>query len=427
MNMQKVIATMAVMVMAALTASSLHASFTVFDLSKDSIHVARGEFTGLQRTQAGDRLTLRCDEVIKGDITAGEKVVLEPFEKAPSDQALGREVIVFFFPFTDGKNYFMNHRFPSVVRSFIFETDDVAADGLDKNEQAIRNFLAINLPHESAILAELGKRQQYQDQAYAGEFDQPLIDAWKAELLNQMSWTGTRAARDAAKCLCESELFKGQLTESELLTVGALLPSSTPGDLGRAYMLELVRNQNNAHPTFAQQMTMLREETSQACVGKLSNLMLAIEDRAMVLESVGTLAVNRLAPSQSRVNALQVLQALADTDGLPHVHATVLGELSAEDFDKDVMRRALTALRSTPDASNVPVLNQCLASGRFQESWELTRRAWVAYAMVDNQETNSTLMQKFMSANTQGMRFWFKKLLPENKIIRKLIMIHNED
>jgi hypothetical protein len=422
--MQKIGATLAVMMLMALMAGTVHANFTIFDLSKDSMVIARGEFTGLQRTNMGDRLTLRCDEVIKGEVVAGENVAIEPFEFAASDEALGREVIVFFFPL-DGKNYFMNH--PFTWRSYIFETDDVATDGLDRNEEAIRAFLAINAPHVSEILAQLSERLIRKDLGYAGEYAEPLINAWKAELIKQAAWAGTRAARDAAKALCESELFKGQLTEAELMVIGSHVALSAKGELERAYMLELIRNQTSAHPAFPVQIAMLREETSQACVGKLSNLMAAVENRQMVLETVGSIASNREEPAQARINALQILQALADTDGLPHVHAAITGELEATDFNKDVMRRALSALRSTPDASSVPVLNLCLGHGQFVESWELQQRAWVAYSMVDTKETNDVLLDKFMKADTEGKRFWFKKLLPANKIIRKLIIIHHED
>lgn len=422
--MKKVLATVAVMMMSVLMAGSLSANFTIFDLTKDSLDIARGEFTGLQRTSAGDRLTLRCDEVLKGSIQPGQSVTLEAFERAPSDEALGRDVIVFFFQ-KDGKAFYMNH--PFTWRSYVFETDDVAADGLDQNELAIRAFLSINELHSEAIAAQLAERNIRKDLGYPGEYEPQVIDQWKAELIKQAGWAGTRAAWDAAKALCDSVLFRGKLSEAELMTIGSLLPASAPGTIERAYMLELVRNQTSAHPAFPAQITMLREETSQACVGKLSNLMSAVEDRQMVLEAVGSIAANREEPSQVRVNALQILQALADTNGLSYVHAAVFGELEAIDFDKDVMRRAMSALRSTPDATNVPLLNSCLAHERFTSSWELQQRAWVAYAMVDTAETNNTLMQNFLSAETEGKRFWFKKLLKGNEIIRKLIIIHKED
>lgn len=422
--MRKAIATFAVLMLTVLLSSALHANFTMFDLAKDSMFIARGEFTSLERTNVGDRMTLRCDEVIKGNLLPGAEVTLEAFEPAPADEGLGREVIV-CFNLVNGKHYFLNH--PFAWRSFIFETDDVAANGLNQNELALRNFLAINAPYQAEIEQQLRRRLELENLGFMGEFNADLMSAWKAELLNQVAWAGTRAARDAAKAMVEHPLFKGTLSIAEIERVGSLLPASAAGDIERAYMLELVRNTNSAHPAFNLQIQMLLEETSQACVGKLSNLMLAVENRQNVLERLGTIATDRGLPAQSRVNALQVLQALKDTDGLPWVHQAIIGELEAPDFHKEVMRRALSALRSTPDASNVPVLNLCIESSIFAESWELTQRAWIAYAMVDNGETNATIRSKYASAQTKGMKFFFQKLLPENKIIRKLMLVHKED
>lgn len=422
--MRKAIATFAVLMLTVLLSSALHANFTMFDLAKDSMFIARGEFTSLERTNVGDRMTLRCDEVIKGDLLPGAEVTLEAFEPAPADDGLGREVIV-CFNLINGKHYFLNH--PFAWRSFIFETDDVAANGLDQNEQSLRNFLAINAPHQATIEAELRRRLELKNAGFMGEFEQPLLDAWKSELLQQVSWAGSRAARDAAKAMVEHPLFKGTLNIAEIEKVGSLLAASAPGEIERAYMLELVRNQNSAHPQFPVLIQMLAEETSQACVGKLSNLMLAVENREMVLEGVGTMAADRSLPAQARINALQMLQALKDTNGLPWVHQAITSEMSAPDFNKDVMRRALSALRSTPDASSIMVLNLCIDNPIFQESWELTQRAWIAYAMIDTAETNAVIRTRFNAAETKGLKFFFQKLLPENKIIRKLMMVHKED
>jgi len=319
----------------------------------------------------------------------------------------------------------MNH--PWGFRSFIFETDDVAADGLDKNERAIRNFLAINADHASEIQVELDKRNELKDLGYPGQFNADLIQSWKDELLKQTAWTGTRAARDAAKALCESPLFKGKLTEAELQVVGSNLPSSQPGDIGRAYMLELVRTTFSAHPAFDAQLAMMIEETSQACVGKLANLMSVVQNREMVLESVGSIASDSSVPAQSRINALQVLQGLADTAGLVYVHAAIMGELENSDFDKDVLRRAFQALRSTPDTSSVPLLNVCLEHPVVTESRELTERVWIAYSMVDSPETNQQLRVRYSQAENQATKKFFQKLLPENKTLRKLIIVHKED
>ncbi|MCB9893891.1 MAG: hypothetical protein H6839_05560 [Planctomycetes bacterium] len=427
--MRKAIATLAVITVMTLVSTALQANFTMFDMAKDSMYIVRGEYTGLERTQMGDRLTLRCDVIIKGDLLIGQEIKIEPFEPAPADAALGREVIACFNLIDQKAMTYAYFNHPFAWRSFIFEDSDMdsAPNGLEKNEQALRNFLAINAPHEAEIYAEWMKRVERQDMGYEGKFAKSLIDEWKAELLKQLTWSGTRAAFDAAKALCEHDLFKGQLTVAELQLIGAHVPQSAAGTLERSYELELIRNENSAHPDFATQMMMLREETSEACVGKLSNLMLAVEDRQQVLETVGTLADNRNEPAQARINALQILQALKDPEGLLYVHAALLGELEAPDTNKDVMRRGLSALRSTPDASSAPVLDTLINSEYVSSSWELTQRAWVAYSMIDTTDTNAAVRAKFNAAETQGLKFFFQKLLPENKIIRKLMIIHKED
>jgi hypothetical protein len=412
------------MMAATLLAGALHANFTMFDLAKDSMFIVRGEFSGLERTPAGDKLTIRCDEVIKGDLEAGTAVVLEAFEPAPADEALGREVIV-CFNLINGKHYFLNH--PFAQRSFVFETDDVATDGLDRNEQSLRAFMAINEPHTELIQTELRKRLELETMDYAGEYPEPLIFSWKDELLRQAAWSGTRAARDAAKALVDHDLFKGKATIADIDAVGALVPFSAIGDIERAYMLEFIRQQPSAHPSLDVQLKMLHEETSQACVGKLSNLMLQIENREAVLTAVGAMATDRGIQSRSRVNALQMLQALADVNGLPHVHAAITAELEAETFDKEVLRRAFSALRSTPDAASTDNLEQYIAHPVVAESWELTQRAWVAYSMINSEHTNQKLRDMYNSAPNPAAKRLYQKLLPENQIIRKLMIIHRED
>ena len=47
--------------------------------------------------------------------------------------------------------------------------------------------------------------------------------------------------------------------------------------------------------------------------------------------------------------------------------------------------------------------------------------------MIDTNDTNATIRAKFNAAETQGLKFFFQKLLPENKIIRKLMIVHKED
>jgi hypothetical protein len=422
--MRKVIATMAVLAASVTLSGALHANFTVFDLAKDSMYIARGEFSSLERTASGDRLTLRCDTVIKGDLQTGAEVSLEAFEPAHADDALGRDVIV-CFNLVDGKHYFVNH--PIAYRSFMFETDDAAPNGLNQNEQAIRNFLAINAPHQEAILQQLRKRLQLKQLGYMGRFDADLVDQWRDELLKQTAWAGTRAARDAAKALVEHELFKGSLTVPQVRMVADRLSASQVGSIERAYMLELVRNFPETHPELAVLLNMLRQETSQACVGKLSSLMSQVENREGVLAAVGEMATNTGYGSQTRVNALQMLQALKDTDGLPYVHAAVLGELERSDWDKDVLRRAFKAMRDTPDAGSTVVLDTCLEHPVVTESRELTQLAWIAYAMIDSTETNTTLRGRYKSAENEVNKRFFQRLLPENKILRKLIIVHKED
>ena len=69
--MRKAIATLAVITVMTLVSTALQANFTMFDMAKDSMYIVRGEYTGLERTQKGDRLTLRCDVIIKGDLVVG--------------------------------------------------------------------------------------------------------------------------------------------------------------------------------------------------------------------------------------------------------------------------------------------------------------------------------------------------------------------
>lgn len=422
--MRKVIATLAVLAAAVVLPGALHANFTLFDQAKDSMFIARGEFSSLERTNAGDRLTLRCDEIIKGDIVPGTEVVLEAFEKAPSDEALGRDVIV-AFNLVHEKYYFLNHPYPK--RAFTFETDDVADDGLDRNEQALRAFVAINAPYKTIIEDELRKRIERNQLGYQGTFDQPLLDQWRGELLTQTGYAGTRAARDAAKALVEHTLFKETLNVGQIQIVSDNLTRSAVGTVERAYMLELVRTFPETHPGLPLLIQMLQEETSQACVGKLANLMVLVEDREGVLAAVGSMATDPAYSVQSRINALQMLQAMGDTDGLVHIHNALLAELESPDFDKDLLRRAFKALRDVPDPANVPVLQTCLDHSVVSESRELTERAWLAFAMVDTEETNATLRTRFLSESNVAKKRFFERLLPHDKMNRKLMMIHNED
>lgn len=423
--MQKVLNTLAIMTCTALLGSTLQAHMTLFDMAKDAMYIAKGEFVSLQRTGVGDKLTLRCDAMIKGQLATGTLVTLEAFEPAPADEALGRSVIAAFHS-SQGKHYFLNHPF-SQRGAFYFETDDTATDGLERSERALRNFIAINQPHEAVIVTELRKRVERQDLSYQGQFSNELINAWKAELLNQVSWTGTWAARDAAKALVDHTLFKGKCTPEELGMVGELLAGSETGSIGRAYMLELIRTEQAAHPPLPVLISMVREETSAACVGKLSNLLVIVEDRNKVLAGMGAIITDAQSSVQMRCNALQILYAIRDVNGLEFVHGAIRAEMNRGALhSKPVLRRAFDALKSTPSESNIAVIQEFQASEICTASWEMTQYAWVAYAMVDTPATNQKLQQLFVSeTNVRNKRF-FNLLLPVNKVYREIWIIHPE-
>jgi len=404
---------------------TLHANFTLFDMAKDAMFIAKGEFVALQRTGIGDRLTLRCDSMIYGEMPANGHVTLEAFEPAPADEALGRPAIVAFNRI-NSTFYFLHHPF-SQRGAFYFETDDVAPDGLVQSERALRNFLAINQPHWEAIRGELRKRLQYGDAGYEGNFSVELTNEWKSELLRQVTWTGTWAARDAAKALVDHALFKGRCTVEELQLVGGVVPSSEVGSIGRAYMLELIRNELSAHPQLPVLVAMVRQETSQACLGKLSNLLVVIEDRAKVLAEMGAIITDAAANDQMRCNALQILQALRDPGGLVHVHGAVRAEMNrGASHSMPVLRRAFAALKSTPNESNLPLIQDFQASEICIASWELTRHAWVAFAMIDSEATNQKLRDAFDAEPVVGRRQFLNSLMPENKVYREMLIIYPE-
>lgn len=428
--MKKLILTMATGAVMALCAQSASAAFTLFDLAKDSMYVARGEFTELERTSEGDRLTLRCDNLLKGDLAPGTTLVLESFEPAPADEALGRDVIV-GFNLMNGKYYFNLH--PYSWRSFYFEDMDHAQDGMARNEAALKRFIDINRPYQAVIERELRKRLEYGTLAYEGEFTNEnapgLKDAWKAELLAQMAQKGTIAARDAAKAFVDHSLFRYTLNADELRYVGSIVAKSEVGSIERSYMLEIIRNEFSAHPELPVLLKMLREETTDYCVGKLANLFNVVEDRQAVIETVGTMAADKSEATQVRINALQTLGALKDLTALPHVHAALLGEQNAADFNKDVVRGALKALRRLNSTDSEALLEAYIATEQCQASWELTRRAWIAYSMIDSTNTNAKIHQRFLatSANDVAHRKFFGRLLEGNKLNRELLMVFNED
>jgi hypothetical protein len=445
--MKKILATLAAAIALSLFAQSGHAAFTLYDLARDSMYIARGEFVSLQRTGEGDLLTLRCNTWIKNwsgeALEQGAEVVLQPFEQHHADGALGRDVIV-GFNLINGKYYFNNS--PFAWRSFYFENSDHAVDGLARNEQALRNFVDINRPYDEGIRAELGKRLIMQSLQYEGEWDEDrfpgLKDAWTTELLNQMGWAGTVAARDAAKAFVDHPVFRWTLSETQMQQVGTLLKSSQSGSLERSYMLEIVRRDTAAHPSLNTMMGMLREETMDFCVGKLSALIFQHADREAVISAVGDMAVQR-ENTQARINALQTLAALADNTALPYVHSILATEQAMgndkEKFDKDAVRGALKALKKMRDTSSEAVLEAYLASEQCKASRELTKRAWIAYSLIDSNNTNARIATEFNTEKNRGemtdkghVRF-LAMLLPgtaENptqKIKREIIQVFNED
>jgi hypothetical protein len=403
-------------------AGAAHAVMLV-DLAKDSPELVRGEFTGLERTVKGDRMQLRIDTVLKGTKKPGDVVWIEPYEPAYSDRALGEDAIVGFYE-SSGKYYFIWH--PVADRAVIMQFTDHAADGLNQNEQALRRFLAINEPHDELIHREVMRRYELQDLSYPGEFPQDLLDAWKAELLHQMAWRGTVAARDAAKAFVDHPHFRHTLTKEELRYVGSLVAASQPGSIERGYILEIIRNEFSAHPELSVLDRVLREETSTAVVGKLTNIYNAVQDRAEVLTRLGKIAADREEQSRVRQNALQVLAGLADVDGISWVHQTLMAEMEAgEEFDKGVLRRVFMALDRTRHASSTEVLEAFFETDMCKDSWELTRRAWRAYSLIDTRRTNNRIREEFHAREVPGQKRFFGHLT--NEITRELIMIHNED
>ena len=421
--MRKVLTTLALLLGVSLCSSTLSAGYTMFDTVKDSMIIARGEFVGLERTAKGDRLTFRCDEFLKGSLS-GSEMIIEPFEIAPADNALGREAIVGVV-LIDGK-----YKVQYMRRSIIMESDDVASDGLDQNAAAIKALVTINAKYSALIITELQKRLELQNMAYEGKFPASLIDEWKTELVRQCSLTGTWAARDAAKVLYEHGLFKGKVTTAELQKIGNLLPGSAVGQMERAYMAMLVRQDASAQPSLDAKMVMLLEETSRMCVGHIAN-MLSVEEREMVNGRLAAVISDPTVSSQQRINVLQVLGGFGLKGDASHV-GSIQSALSTEvakgsDFNKNIVRAALSALRDTPDASSTAQLEQYMETDECKLSWELTRRALIAYSVIDSKATNGNLRQMFKRAKDPSSKKFIGRLLPNNKDWRRAVMIFNED
>jgi hypothetical protein len=420
--MTRLMTTMLTTALAVMFASSVH-GIHLFDLAKDSHELVRGEFTALERTPLGDRLELRVDRVLNGTKSVGDRVWIEPYEPAYADRALGQDALVGFYE-SGGKYYLVWHPFSD--RSVIMEMTDHAENGLDLNEQALNRFLQINQPYAELIRSEVMLRFEYEDLSYPGEFPQELINEWKAELLHQMSWRGTVAARDAAKAFVDHPLFRYSLTVDELRYVGGLVANSYPSTIERGYMLEVIRNEFSAHPSLPVLLDILREDRNTAVVGKLANIFNAVPDRGEVLTRLGSLASDRNQPRQVRCNALQVLGALADVEGIHWLHQTLMAEMEAgESFDKPVMRRLMMAYDATRDESSVEMLEVFFEIDICKNSWELTRRAWRAYSLIDSERTNARIRAEYRDRTELRDKRFFGHLF--NAVTRELIMIHNED
>lgn len=438
--MNKLLKSMIVVLVGGFLANGLQANYTLFDLAKDSTNIVRGEFVELERTKMGDRLTLRCDKTVKGNIVAGTEIVLEPFEIQKADDALGREVIV-GFDLHEGSYIF--NKAPFSWRSFYFESTDPAPNGLDLNEKALSDFVAVNSLYEDEIIEQLRMRherktklpvvtmqpsnQPVRDLSYEGEFSNELINAWKVELLKQMKLKGSWAARDAAKAVVDHEVFKGKMTVAELQQIGMILPNAQIGTLGRAYMIEAIRREVSAYPSRDELLQIVREETSQSVVGKIAGLLMVDEDRAGVLESIGSMIVDNTAGTQTRVNAMQVLLVTRDTDGLSFVRDALQSEMENSDFDKDVVRAALKTMRAVPSEDNTSVLEAYMDGEQFAGSWELRQRTWIAYACIDSAHSNAKIADAYNAEQNKTYRRFLQKMLLVNRELRLVIMIHNED
>ena len=416
--MRKVIYSLAMMTALSLMASPCFAGFTLFDTAKDAMFIGRGEFTSLERTNKGDRLVFRCDSAIKGSISG--EVTLEPFEVAPADEALGREAIV-GFDLINGKYYFSSTN----LRRGVFMQED----GINQCEQALKALVAINEPYQPLIISELRKRLEYQSLAYEGEFPAELMDAWKIELVKQCKLHGSAAARDAAKCLFEHNLFKGKATLADLQKVGPEVALTPAGSTERSYMILVIRNENSVHPDFETLLAMLKEETADFNVGRLAELFNA-KDHNMVFGAMDAIVKDTATTEQQQVNALQILQAFREVSTLPTVRFALKAQQDAgvSGMRKNVARRALLALRDIPDASSIDALTSFLVSDVSVKKFEFQKRALLALSMIDNDQTNSMIRTQFnASKNNPALKQFLRGLLPENKGWRGAIIVHNED
>ncbi len=414
--MRKVLLSLASLMGLAFLASPCQAGFTLFDTARDSMYVARGEFVALERTAGGDRLVFRCDTALKGSISG--EVTLEPFEKAPADAALGRPAIV-GFNLINGKYHFSYHQRRGV---FMHE------DGIDKCETALRRLIEINAPFQPLIENELRKRLEYQNLAHEGEYPAELLSAWRQELVDQCSLSGSAAARDAAKCLFEHPLFKGTATLGDLHKVAQAVVTSARSTHERAYMLLLIRDEVSVHPSYETLLGMLWEEAADYNVAHLASL-LSSKPRAQVIQDMAAAINDAGRTSQQRENAVHVLGALRDEAGLPTIRGAVNAERlkGAVNFDRKVMRRALLALRDIPSAENAQTLEQLLDSDICREKFEFLKRTLVAWSTMDTEASNNYLRGLYKLTQNNALKQFVKGLLPENKEWRRAVIVHPEE
>lgn len=194
-------------------------------------------------------------------------------------------------------------------------------------------------------------------------------------------------------------------------------------------MILVIRNENSVHPGFETLLAMLKEETADFNVGRLAELFNA-KDHGAVFAAMDTIVKDTDATEQHQVNALQVLQAFRQVSTLPTVHYALKKQQDAgvEGMRKNVARRALMAMRDTPDTSSVAALESFLVSEICGAKFEFEKRALQALAMIDTDQTNAMIRAKFIaSKDSPARRQFLRGLLSENKDWRGAIMIHNED
>jgi hypothetical protein len=412
---------LAASIAAAAFAAPAFAGYTLFDTAKDSMFVGKGEFVALQRTPDGDRLTLRVSEWLKGEMPgASVNVVIEPFDKAYNDAAIGQKAIVGFNQ-VNGKFYT-----PFASRSIFLAHENLAAC-----EDALRGLCAINKPYDAVIKQELRKRLEYRSLAYEGDFSgQPeLLAQWREELIRHTGLVASDACRDALKCFWEHEFFKNTLTRDEKARIAKNLPRTSPGvraDVNeRSFMILLLREDKDLLPDIDTQFRMLAEEVADFNVSRLAETMQHF-DRGQVLARLGEMLKNRELTAQQRDNAALVLLALKDKKGLPLLREVLASESTgAFKPERQVVRRVLMAMREIPDASNTGALEAFLATDFARKSREFRQHAIAAYAMVDSAETNKRLGEWLNAADNDADRAFFRNMLDKER--RAIVVIHRED